>query len=39
LESRPDQMSNFKNIDDRWVDVPFDPGRHYSVPGSGARPA
>jgi len=32
LESRPDQMSNFKNIDDRWVDVPFDPGRHYSVP-------
>ena len=32
LETRPDQMENFKNIDPRWVDVPFDPGRHYSVP-------
>ena len=32
LESRPDQMENFKNVDPRWVDVPFDPGRHYSVP-------
>jgi len=32
LESRPDQMENFKNVDARWVDVPFDPGRHYSVP-------
>ncbi len=32
LESRPDQMSNFKNVDPRWVDVPFDPGRHYTVP-------
>jgi spermidine/putrescine transport system substrate-binding protein len=32
LESRPDQMENFKNMDPRWVDVPFDPGRHYSVP-------
>ncbi len=32
LESRPDQMENFKNIDPQWVDVPFDPGRHYSVP-------
>ena len=32
LESRPDQMENFKHMDPRWVDVPFDPGRHYSVP-------
>jgi spermidine/putrescine transport system substrate-binding protein len=32
LESRPDQLENFKNIDPQWVDVPFDPGRHYSVP-------
>ena len=32
LESRPDQMENFKNVDPRWVDVPFDPGRHYTVP-------
>ncbi|WP_455274941.1 extracellular solute-binding protein [Rhizobium herbae] len=32
LESRPDQMTNFKNVDSRWVDVPFDAGRHYSVP-------
>ena len=32
LESRPDQMENFKNMDPRWVDVSWDPGRHYSVP-------
>src|SRR5687768_2572493 len=32
LETRPDQMENFKNMDPRWVDVPFDPGRRYSVP-------
>jgi len=32
LESRPDQLENFKNVEPRWVDVPFDPGRHYSVP-------
>ncbi|HEV7251509.1 MAG TPA: extracellular solute-binding protein [Mesorhizobium sp.] len=32
LESRPDQMENFKNVDPQWVDVPFDPGRRYSVP-------
>ena len=32
LETRPDQMENFKNIDRRWVDVPWDPGRHYTVP-------
>lgn len=32
LETRPDQMENFKNVDPQWADVPFDPGRHYSVP-------
>ena len=32
LESRPDQMENFKNMDERWVDVPFDQGRRYTVP-------
>ncbi len=32
LETRPDQMENFKNIDKRWVDVSYDPGRHYAVP-------
>ncbi|MDQ0471737.1 ABC transporter substrate-binding protein [Labrys wisconsinensis] len=32
LESRPDQMENFKNVDPRWVNVDFDPGRHYTVP-------
>lgn len=32
LESRPDEMENFKNVDERWVNVPWDPGRHYSVP-------
>jgi spermidine/putrescine transport system substrate-binding protein len=32
LESRPDQMENFKNVDERWVDVDWDKGRRYSVP-------
>jgi spermidine/putrescine transport system substrate-binding protein len=32
LEARPDQMENFKNVDPRWVDVPWDPGRRYTVP-------
>ena len=32
LETRPDQMENFKNVDPKWVDVAFDKGRHYSVP-------
>ncbi|MGE3873182.1 MAG: extracellular solute-binding protein [Parvibaculaceae bacterium] len=32
LETRPDQMENFKNVDDRWVNVEWDPGRHYTVP-------
>ena len=32
LENRPDQMENFQNMDPKWVDVPFDPGRKYTVP-------
>lgn len=32
LETRPDQMENFKNVDPKWQDVPYDPGRHYTVP-------
>ncbi len=32
IETRPDQMENFKNMDPKWVDVPFDPGRRYTVP-------
>ena len=32
LEARPDQMENFKNVDARWVDVAWDPGRRYTVP-------
>ncbi len=32
LETDPNQMENFKHIDDRWKDVYYDPGRKYSVP-------
>jgi spermidine/putrescine transport system substrate-binding protein len=32
LEARPDQMENFKNVDERWVNVPWDEGRRYTVP-------
>ena len=32
LETNPNQMENFKNMDPKWVDVPFDPGRKYTVP-------
>ncbi len=32
LEARPDQMENFKNVDERWVNVSWDEGRHYTVP-------
>lgn len=28
----PNQLPNFKNIDPAWVDVYWDPGRHYSIP-------
>ena len=32
MESRPDQMSNFKNVNAKWADVPWDPNRRYTVP-------
>lgn len=32
MQSRPDQMENFKHVSQRWVDVPWDKGREYSVP-------
>jgi spermidine/putrescine transport system substrate-binding protein len=32
LETRPDRMENFKNVEPKWADVPFDPGRRYTVP-------
>ncbi|SLN62369.1 extracellular solute-binding protein [Oceanibacterium hippocampi] len=32
MESRPDQMPNFKNVAEQWRNPPWDPGRHYSVP-------
>jgi spermidine/putrescine transport system substrate-binding protein len=32
LEARPDQMENFKNMDEKWVNVAWDPGRRFTVP-------
>ncbi len=32
LETRPDQMENFKNVPKETADPGFDPGRHYTVP-------
>ena len=32
LETDPDQMENFKNMAQEWVDSDFDTGRNYSVP-------
>jgi spermidine/putrescine transport system substrate-binding protein len=32
LETRPDQMPNFKNVMEAWSNPDADPGRHYSVP-------
>jgi spermidine/putrescine transport system substrate-binding protein len=32
LETRPDQMENFKHVAKEWADPEFDKGRHYSVP-------
>ncbi len=31
-ETNPAGMENFKNVDERWTDVYWDPGRKYSVP-------
>lgn len=32
MESKPNEMENFENMDPQWVDVEFDPGRNYTVP-------
>ncbi len=32
LETRPDQMENFKNVAEEWKKTDFDPGRRYTVP-------
>ena len=32
LETRPDQMENFKNVDPEFANPDWDPGRHYTVP-------
>ena len=32
LEARPDEMENFGNVAERWIDVDWDPGRRYTVP-------
>lgn len=32
LETRPDEMENFRHVAERWADVDWDPGRRYSVP-------
>ncbi len=31
-ETNPASMENFKNVDKRWTDPPFDPGRKFTVP-------
>ncbi|MEQ9259572.1 MAG: extracellular solute-binding protein [Roseovarius sp.] len=31
-EVKPNEMENFKNVDPKWVDVWWDPGRNYSIP-------
>jgi spermidine/putrescine transport system substrate-binding protein len=32
LETKPNEMENFKHMEPKWVDVYFDKGRNYSVP-------
>jgi spermidine/putrescine transport system substrate-binding protein len=32
METDPSSMPNFKNIEERWADPEFDPGRKYTVP-------
>ena len=31
-KSEPNKLPNFVNVDPAWVDVYWDPGRHYSIP-------
>jgi spermidine/putrescine transport system substrate-binding protein len=39
IETRPDQMENFKNVADEWRDPSWDPGRNTPCRGSGGRSA
>jgi spermidine/putrescine transport system substrate-binding protein len=32
LETNPNQMENYKNVSEKWRNVPYDPGHKYSVP-------
>jgi len=32
IESRPDEMENFRHVAEEWRDPDWDPGRRYSVP-------
>lgn len=32
METKPNEMPNFRNMSPEWVDVAFDPGRNYTVP-------
>ena len=32
METKPNEMPNFGNMDPQWVDVDFDQGRNYTVP-------
>lgn len=32
METRPDQMPNFKNVEEKWINVDWDPGRKFTVP-------
>lgn len=32
LETKPNEMPNFKNVDPQWVNMDFDKGRNYTVP-------
>ena len=31
-EVRPGELANIGNVQPRWMDVPFDPGRKHSIP-------
>ncbi len=31
-KTEPNKMANYKNVEEKWRDVYWDPGRHYSVP-------